>query len=119
MNSREIDKVHVFSGQEGSQIKQIFTPEDTENVIRYSIAHCTINPGKTSKPHTIKMSEVYYILQGTGLMHIDNEEKQVIKDETIFVPPNSRQFLENSGNIDLVALCIVDPAWKPEGEILG
>ena len=67
----------------------------------------------------MKMSEVYYILQGTGLMHIDNEEKQVIKDETIFVPPNSRQFLENSGNIDLVALCIVDPAWKPEGEILG
>ena len=117
MNSKEIERIQAFSGQEGTQIKQIFSPEDTDNAIRYSIAHCTINPGKTSKPHTMKTSEIYYILQGKGIMHVEEEQKQVVKDETIFVPPNSRQFLENNGDRDLVTLCIVDPAWKKDDEI--
>jgi len=118
MNSKEIEKIQAFSGQEGTQIKPIFAPEDTDNAIRYSIAHCTINPGKTSKPHTMLTSEIYYILQGNGIMHVGEEQKQVVKDETIFVPPNSRQFLENNGDEDLITLCIVDPAWKKDDEIL-
>ena len=42
---------------------------------------------------------------------------QVKKNDAIFVPPNSKQFLENSGEMDLVTLCIVDPAWRQEDEI--
>ena len=64
MNIKNVEKIEAFSGQEGTKIKQIFSPDDTLNIIRYSIAHCTINPGKTSKPHTMKTSEVYYILEG-------------------------------------------------------
>jgi mannose-6-phosphate isomerase-like protein (cupin superfamily) len=30
----------------------------------------------------------------------------------------SKQFLENNGESDLTVLCIVDPAWKQEDEIL-
>ena len=118
MNTKEIQKIESFSGYEGTQIRQIFAPDNTDNVIRYSIAHCTINPGKTSKPHTMKTSEVYYILEGKGIIHVDEEQKQVTKDESIFVAPNSRQYLENNGEIDLVALCIVDPAWKQEDEVM-
>ena len=117
MNTKEIQKIESFSGHEGTQIRQIFVPDNTDNVIRYSIAHCTINPGKTSKPHIMKTSEVYYILEGKGIMHVNEEQKQVIKDESVFVPPNSRQYLENVGETDLVTLCIVDPAWKQEDEI--
>jgi len=117
MNIKDIKKIEVFSGQEGTKIKQIFSPENTSNVIRYSIAHCTINPGKISKPHVMKTSEIYYILEGTGIIHIDEEQREVKRNDAIFVPPNSRQFLENSGKVDLVALCIVDPAWRQEDEI--
>ena len=118
MNTKEIQKIESFSGYEGTQIRQIFAPDNTDNVIRYSIAHCTINPGKTSKPHTMKTSEVYYILEGKGIIHVNEEQKQVTKDESVFVVPNSRQYLENIGEIDLVALCIVDPAWKQENEVI-
>jgi mannose-6-phosphate isomerase-like protein (cupin superfamily) len=117
MITKEIDKIESFSGHEGTKIRQIFAPDNTNNVIRYSIAHCTINPGKTSKPHTMKTSEVYYILEGKGIMYVDEEQKQVAKDESLFIPPNSRQCLENIGETDLVALCIVDPAWKREDEV--
>ena len=117
MNVKNVEKIKAFSGQEGTKIKQIFSPEDTSNIIRYSIAHCTINPSKTSRPHTMKTSEIYYILDGSGTIHIGEEEKEVKKNDAVFVPPNFRQFLENKGKTDLVALCIVDPAWKQEDEI--
>jgi mannose-6-phosphate isomerase-like protein (cupin superfamily) len=65
----------------------------------------------------MKTSEIFYILQGSGIMHIEEEQKTVKKNETIFVPPMSRQFIENKGESDLIVLCIVDPAWKQEDEI--
>ena len=117
MNTKEIENIDAFSGHEGTQIRQIFSPEDTSNVIRYSIAHCTINPGKTSKPHVMRTSEIYYILEGKGIFHLEEEEREVKKSDAIFVPPNSRQFLENNGEVNLIALCIVDPAWTQEDEI--
>jgi len=115
---KKIEDIKAFEGNEGTQIKQIISPGETNNTIRYSIAHCTIIPGKSSKPHIMKTSEMYYILQGQGIMHIDSETKQVKQNDLIFVPPMSKQFLENNGETDLTILCIVDPAWKQEDEIL-
>ena len=114
---KKIEEIDTFTGQEGTQIRQIFSPNETDNSIRYSIAHCTINPGQSSKPHTMKTSEMYYIMQGNGNMHIGEEQKKVKQNDVIFVPPMSKQFLENNGDVDLVALCIVDPAWRQEDEI--
>ena len=115
---KKIEDIKAFEGNEGTQIKQIISPGETDNAIRYSIAHCTIIPGKSSKPHTMKTSEMYYILQGEGIMHIDSETKQVNQNDLIFVPPMSKQFLENNGESDLTILCIVDTALKKEDEIL-
>ena len=117
MNIKKIKNLEEFSGQEGTQIRQIFSPIDTNNAIRYSIAHCTISPGNSSKPHTMKTSEIYYILQGSGTIHIGEELKEISKNESVLVRPMSKQFIENNGEIDLIALCIVDPAWKQEDEI--
>ena len=115
---KKSEDIGTFEGNEGTRIKQIISPAETNNVNRYSIAHCTISPGKSSKPHIMKTSEMYYILQGKGIMHIDSETKQVSKNDLIFVPPMSKQFLENNGEVDLTVLCIVDPAWRQEDEIL-
>ena len=47
MNTKEIENIDAFSGHEGTQIRQIFSPEDTGNTTRYSLAHCTIRPGNS------------------------------------------------------------------------
>ena len=114
---KKIEEIEAVTGQEGTQIKQIFSPSEIDNSIRYSIAHCTINPGNSSKPHTMKTSEMYYIMQGNGVMHVGEEQKKVKQNDVIFVTPMSRQFLKNDGETPLVAVCIVDPAWKQEDEI--
>jgi mannose-6-phosphate isomerase-like protein (cupin superfamily) len=51
-------------------------------------------------------------------MMINDESFTIEKDDSVYVPPMSEQFIENTGKSDLRFLCIVDPAWKPEDEII-
>ncbi len=83
---------------------------------RYSLAHAVVAPGKTSVRHRLKTDEVYYILQGTGEMHVDRETAIVSAGDAIDIPPGSEQWIENTGDADLAFLCIVDPAWRETDE---
>ena len=84
--------------------------------LRYSLAHATLPPGKTSLRHRLKTSEVYYILQGEGLMRIADESAPVRAGSAVYIPPHATQCITNTGTTDLLFLCIVDPAWRIEDE---
>ena len=118
MITKRIQDIEPISGDEGTEIRQIFHPHNTLDGIRYSLAQSIIQPGKTSKPHKMKTSEVYFVLEGKGVLHIDDESVMVDKHQSIFVPPFSLQYLENTGDMELKVLCIVDPAWKKDDEVL-
>ena len=118
MTVKKLHDIDVIDGGEGSKIRQIFHPHNTLNGIRYSISHCELEPGKKSKLHKMKTSEVYYILQGEGNLQIDDESHIVVKDQIIYIPPHSKQCIENTGKDQLKFLCIVDPAWKLDDEIV-
>ncbi len=114
----DLDKCQVIQGSEGTKIKQIFHPHNTMLGIGYSIAQCTVEPGKKSQPHRMKSSEIYYILKGRGIIHSDDESSDIAENQAAYIPPASRQFIENTGSVDLEFLCIVEPAWKQEDEII-
>lgn len=87
---------------------------------RYSLAHATVAVGQASARHKLKTDEVYYILAGQGIMHVDEDSAPVGPGDVVEIPPNSVQWIENTGPDDLVFLCLVDPAWRTEDEeILG
>jgi mannose-6-phosphate isomerase-like protein (cupin superfamily) len=91
-------------------------PDKEDVSLRYSLAHAMVKPGMISQAHKLSISEVYYILEGEGVMHIDDEKAEVHQGQVIYIPPNSKQYIQNTGNIDLKFLCIVDPAWRKEDE---
>jgi mannose-6-phosphate isomerase-like protein (cupin superfamily) len=97
-------------------LRELLHPDRADLEIRYSLAHAVVKPGKSSLSHKLKTSEVYYILEGDGLMNVDNESAEVHSGQAVYVPPNSMQYIQNTGNSDLKFLCIVDPAWRPEDE---
>ncbi|GAB1374286.1 cupin domain-containing protein [Bacteroidales bacterium] len=97
-------------------LRVILHPDNEPLPIGYSFAHARLKPGKVSYPHILKSTEVYYILEGEGMMHIDDETSMVYPGQTVFIPANSRQFIENRGEADLIFLCIVNPAWRGEDE---
>ncbi|OHB55170.1 MAG: mannose-6-phosphate isomerase [Planctomycetes bacterium RBG_13_44_8b] len=101
---------------DSSTLREFLHPAKADLEIRYSLAHAKVLPGKTTKPHRLKSSEVYYILSGNGRMHIDEQSFDVSADCAIYIPPHSTQYIENTGNKDLKFLCIVDPAWRKEDE---
>jgi len=119
MISKKIENLDSFHGEEGSEIKQIFDPQNTSSGIRFSLAHIIIAPGKSSKLHKMKSAEVYFILDGNGIIHVGEESQKIEKNQSIYISPSSNQCLENTGQSNLKVLCIVDPAWKQDDEIIN
>ena len=105
----------IVAGDE-TLLRELLHPNKADLRIRYSLAHAAVKPGQSSLPHKLKTSEVYYILEGEGIMYVDEESAQVRSGQVIYIPPNSTQYIKNTGNSDLKFLCIVDPAWRPEDE---
>ena len=118
MSLKKNSEIQFTQGNEGTKIKQYFHPHNTLNGINYSLAQFTLESGKKSTPHKMKSSEIYYVLEGTAVIHIDEESFTMSKDDSIYVAPMSLQFIENIGKEDLRFLCIVEPAWKQEDEII-
>jgi mannose-6-phosphate isomerase-like protein (cupin superfamily) len=105
-----------FTAGDRTILRELFHPDKTALDLRYSLAHAVLKPGKTSIRHRLKTSEVYYILEGVGRMHIDHETEELHAHEAVYIPPRTIQWIENNGKQDLVFLCIVDPAWRLKDE---
>ncbi|MBD0268574.1 MAG: cupin domain-containing protein [Cyanobacteria bacterium Co-bin8] len=105
-----------FIAGDGTQLRELLHPDKQSLQLRYSLAHAIVPVGQVSTPHALKTSEVYYILQGQGEMHIDDETQTVEPGDAIYIPPDARQFIRNTGQELLVFICLVDPAWRKGDE---
>jgi mannose-6-phosphate isomerase-like protein (cupin superfamily) len=118
---RRLQDRESINALDDTTVREILNPkhESQPLVLNYSLAHATLKPGEKSLPHKFhEASEVYYILKGRGLMHIDDETAEVLPGDTIYIPPKGVQWIENTGPENLEFLCIVDPAWLPNAEVL-
>jgi mannose-6-phosphate isomerase-like protein (cupin superfamily) len=113
---RDLKECKEFTAGDGTALRELLHPDKAALSLRYSLAHAVLASGRTSRPHRLKTSEVYYILEGEGLMHINGEEKKVFPGQAIYIPPQATQFITSTGKTDLVFICIVDPAWRLEDE---
>lgn len=113
---RNLKDCAEFISGDGCVLREILHPDKMDLKLGYSLAHAIVHPGDITKPHRLKTSEVYTIIEGEGVMHIDEETALVRAGATVYIPPMAVQFIENSGKKDLVFLAIVDPAWRLEDE---
>jgi len=107
-----------FTAGDNSHLREILNPRKEDISIHYSLAWAYVKPNEKTLLHELKVSEVYFILNGKGTMHINNEEKNIGEGDTIYIPPNAAQFIENTGEENLEFLCIVDPTWEPKVECI-
>ena len=47
------------------------------------------------------MEEIYYILSGYGTMTISDEEREVSRNDVVYIPKDATHSLVNSGNVPL------------------
>lgn len=115
---KKLSESSEFVSRDGVILREIIHPEKQNLTVNYSLAHAVLKAGQTSVPHYLKTTEIYYILEGTGMMSIDNQTASVEKGSAVYIPPNAVQHIQNTGNSDLVFLCIVNPPWQVADEII-
>lgn len=106
----------IIAGDQ-TKLRELLHPDrEYEFDGRYSLAHATLEPGMASTPHRLISTEVYYILAGEARMHVGDESAKIVPGDAIVIPPETEQWIENTGELALEFLCIVDPAWRAEDE---
>jgi len=115
---RDLEECESIVAGDGSQLRELLNPLKEDLAIRHSLAEARVPPGESTLAHRLKSAEVYYILSGAGEIRVDHETAAVRGGQAVYIPPGAVQSIRNTGDDDLVFLCIVDPAWRPEDEEL-
>ena len=110
-----------FQAGDHSLLCELLHPdrEETPLEMGFSLAQAIVKPGRGTQPHKLKTStEIFYILQGEGVIHIEQESAPVSRGQVVYISPDARQFIRNTGQSDLIFLCLVYPPWKKEDEVI-
>jgi len=114
---RPLKDCRAFTAGDGCRLRELLHPAKAPLAFRYSLAHATVAPGRSTRLHRLhKASEVYYILHGEGEMRLGEETARVVAGQAVYIPPGTTQCIRNTGDRPLVFLCIVEPAWRAEDE---
>ncbi len=106
----------AFTANDGCGIRELLHPKNELVELPYSLAEARVAPGARTYRHTLTGAEVYYILEGSGVMHIEAEARACMQGDVIHVPPGAVQWIENPGGNTLRFLCIVSPPWRAEDD---
>jgi len=93
----------------GGAIAQMILDRRTLEEIGF-LAIARLEPGKVIESHVDPMEEIYFILSGTGVMGVDDEEKQVHPGDATWIPVGSSHSLVNNGTEPCVIL-VVASSW--------
>lgn len=113
---KNIDECVEFIANDGCRIKEWLHPKNDKVELSYSIAMATVDAGEQSYKHTLEQTEVYLITAGQGLMHIDDEVREVKTGDAVYIEPQCAQWIENNSKEPLSFIAIVNPPWSEEGD---
>ncbi|MDI6807270.1 MAG: cupin domain-containing protein [Candidatus Aenigmarchaeota archaeon] len=113
MEIRYRDKLEAFVTKDKSEIREYF------HSLNLSLAEALLKPGQVTQYHLHKKSEeIYYILDGKGLMNIEGKESEVAEKQAIYIAPGKRHKITNVGEKPLIFLCACSPAYSDEDTLL-
>jgi mannose-6-phosphate isomerase-like protein (cupin superfamily) len=115
------EKRLVIHENEGERIPDIcgvaieLINEETSTPKNVSLAVIILDPGKTSEPHYHKRTEeIYYILEGTAAIVINDNRYEVKPGHAILLPLNSVHQIINTAGVPLKLICADSPPFDPK-----
>ncbi len=101
-----------FITKDGSTIRSILDRSNAP-VQNQSLAEATVPAASATQRHYHKLSEeFYFILEGTGIMEIDGEQREVTAGDAILIPPGA--WHQISASTTLRFLCCCAPPYAHE-----
>jgi mannose-6-phosphate isomerase-like protein (cupin superfamily) len=110
----EYQRVKPYVTKDGSTIRELIHPSVHGNR-NQSLAEATVAGGFKTRLHRHPVSEeIYFILEGEGLMTLGEEVFPVSEADSVFIPPGKPHRLQNTGSSPLKVLCACSPAYSHE-----
>lgn len=118
MDVVNIDQVTPFITVDGSEIRELLAHRNSA-IRNQSLAEARLPIGGATTPHHHEVTEeIYYILEGAGLMTIEGEQRVVQPGDAIAIPPGAIHTILNNGECVLKFLCCCAPCYEHEDTIL-
>lgn len=112
MDIRNIDQVPSFVTKDGSEIRELLAYRNS-CIRQQSLAEARLPPHCATTAHRhLQTEEIYYILEGRGLMTIDQQEQPVGPGDAIAILPGQWHQIHNEGTTVLKFLCCCAPAYE-------
>jgi mannose-6-phosphate isomerase-like protein (cupin superfamily) len=89
----------------------LLVSEKTCGAEKLAITIVEMEPGGFQRLHSHEPEQSYYILEGSGLMAVDGEEKMVQAGDCIFFPSCAEHGLKNTGEGVLRYLSAASPSF--------
>lgn len=101
-----------FIAPDGCLIREVLHPVRHGVSLPYSLAVAEVAPGERTYRHRLARQEVYYLLEGEGVMHVDAESRMLAAGDTVLIPAGAVQWIENRGAAVLRFIALVSPPWS-------
>ena len=101
----QISSQQPFTTKDGSTIRSILDRSNAP-VANQSLAEATVPAGGATTRHYHKLSEeFYFILEGTGTMEINGEERPVTEGDAILIPPGAWHTITATQRLRFLCCC--------------
>lgn len=111
--------IDSYVTKDGSRVWELFHP-DSSAVEGFSVAEAVVEPGQGTEAHRHRLSqEVYYVLEGSGVMRLGEDAFIVACGDAILIPPGTSHSIKNSGADALHILCTCCPPYSHDDTELG
>ena len=112
------ERANVIKTRHGSEIRPL-VDRTTSAITQCSLAEEILLPGQSVTPHHHReIEEVYYIIEGRGVMTVGREQREVAAGDAIFIPRGNRHTLANTGTEPIKLLLVCGPAFFYQDEVL-
>lgn len=112
------NSINEYITKDGSEIRELIHPLIHGNT-GASIAEAIIKAGmKTHDHYHRKSEEIYLVMAGKGIMKRDEEVFAIEKGVSVVLMPGVVHSVENTGQDNLVIICVCTPAYGHEDTIL-
>jgi mannose-6-phosphate isomerase-like protein (cupin superfamily) len=114
MEVRSLDRAEPFMTKDGSTIRELLGLPTSALVRNQSLAEATLAPGQATERHYHQDSEeIYFLLEGWGVMEIDGESREVAAGDAVLIPPGARHTLR-AGMEGARLLCCCAPPYRDD-----
>ena len=118
MDVQNIDRVEAFTTKDGSEIRELLAHRNS-CIRNQTLAEARLPAGGSTTPHHhVKTEEIYYVLEGEGLMRVGGESREVGMGDAVAIPPGAVHQITNVGKAVLRFLCCCAPGYEHDDTVL-